>query len=350
MPASCAKALRPTIALFGCTSKPVMADEQLRDVAGVACVLMLFLQRNGVVARADRHHGLFQRGVAGALADAVDGGFHLAHAGANGGQRVGDAPGPDRCGCAWTGSTLSMPGHALAHHGEDARHVLGQRVADGVGDVDRGGAGVDRGLDAAAQEVGVGAGAVLGRPLDVIGVAGARASRCRRSAASTSSGSMRSLYFMCSALVAMKMWMRLRFAARTASAARSDVSRPARARPQITGVSSRWPMVSAIALTLSKSPGEAIGKPASITSTPSSVSASAMRIFSLRFIEKPGDCSPSRSVVSKMMMRSSSSLPKLGWFDGHLGRVLGFDCTTSASGVPLSEAGVQRPGAALRGG
>ena len=38
-----------------------------------------------------------------------------------------------------------------------------------------------------------------------------------------------------------------------------------------------------------------------------------MRIFSLRFIEKPGDCSPSRSVVSKMMMRSSSSLPKLGW-------------------------------------
>ena len=88
--------------------------------------------------------------------------------------------------------------------------------------------------------------------------------------------------------------------------------RPARARLAITGVSSRWPMLSAIALTLSKSPGEAMAKPASITSTPSSVSASAMRIFSLRFIEKPGDCSPSRSVVSKMMMRSSSSLPKLG--------------------------------------
>ena len=65
--------------------------------------------------------------------------------------------------------------------------------------------------------------------------------------------------------------------------------------------------------TLSKSPGEAIGKPASITSTPSSASASAMRSFSARFMEKPGDCSPSRRVVSKMMMRLSSSLPKLGW-------------------------------------
>src|SRR5665647_3706317 len=48
-----------------------------------------------------------------------------------------------------------------------------------------------------------------------------------------------------------------------------------------------------------------------MTSMPSSVSASAMRIFSVRFIEKPGDCSPSRNVVSKKMMRSSSSLPKL---------------------------------------
>ena len=56
-----------------------------------------------------------------------------------------------------------------------------------------------------------------------------------------------------------------------------------------------------------------MAKPASITSTPSSCSASAMRSFSSRFIEKPGDCSPSRSVVSKMMMRSSASVPKEGW-------------------------------------
>jgi hypothetical protein len=52
--------------------------------------------------------------------------------------------------------------------------------------------------------------------------------------------------------------------------------------------------------TASKSPGEAMGKPASITSTPKSTSAWATSSFSARFILAPGDCSPSRSVVSKI--------------------------------------------------
>ncbi len=101
---------------------------------------------------------------------------------------------------------------------------------------------------------------------------------------STASGSMRSLYFMCSGLVDRKTWMRGRSAPRTASAARRMSARPVRARPAITGPRT----CSAISLTLSKSPGEAIGNPASITSTPSSASASAMRSFSCRFMEKPG--------------------------------------------------------------
>jgi hypothetical protein len=47
-------------------------------------------------------------------------------------------------------------------------------------------------------------------------------------------------------------------------------------------------------------------------------------------------------------MRLSSSVPKLGWL--MLMRwFLGFDATL-ASGGPLSEAGIQRPGEALRGG
>src|ERR1700738_1650661 len=50
----------------------------------------------------------------------------------------------------------------------------------------------------------------------------------------------------------------------------------------------------------SKSPGEEIGKPASITSTPSFSSCRAMRSFELASRWKPGDCSPSRSVVSKI--------------------------------------------------
>ncbi len=64
----------------------------------------------------------------------------------------------------------------------------------------------------------------------------------------------------------------------------------------------------AIVRTASKSPGEAIGKPASMTSTPSRESCWAISSFSALFSEMPGDCSPSRSVVSKMMTRSLSCM------------------------------------------
>src|SRR5260370_1101469 len=46
-----------------------------------------------------------------------------------------------------------------------------------------------------------------------------------------------------------------------------------------------------------------------MTSTPRAASCRAMRIFSSVFIEKPGDCSPSRSVVSKMRTESMESSP-----------------------------------------
>ena len=52
--------------------------------------------------------------------------------------------------------------------------------------------------------------------------------------------------------------------------------------------------------TASKSPSEAIGKPASRMSTPSSTSLRAILSFSGTVMLQPGDCSPSRSVVSKM--------------------------------------------------
>ena len=55
-----------------------------------------------------------------------------------------------------------------------------------------------------------------------------------------------------------------------------------------------------IACTASKSPGEVIGNPASITSTPRRASCWAISSFSCVFSEIPGDCSPSRSVVSKI--------------------------------------------------
>src|SRR5579885_1889873 len=60
-----------------------------------------------------------------------------------------------------------------------------------------------------------------------------------------------------------------------------------------------------IAATASASPWEAIGNPASKISTPVSISFDAIRIFSATVIEQPGDCSPSRKVVSKMYTRSA---------------------------------------------
>src|SRR5215204_1898143 len=119
-------------------------------------------------------------------------------------------------------------------------------------------------------------------------------------------------------LVAMKVWMRGRSESLTAFQAASMSCLEVRARPQTTG-----PCTSrAIACTASKSPGEEIGKPASITSTPRRASWCAISSFSCLFSEMPGDCSPSRSVVSKIFTRSfslrsmSSLLPFVGlsWF------------------------------------
>ena len=90
MPDSCAKALRPTIALFGCTTiageardEAARAGELGRHDAGVQAVEI-------VAAGVQQHHDLLERGVAGALADAVDRALDLARAGQHAGERVGD--------------------------------------------------------------------------------------------------------------------------------------------------------------------------------------------------------------------------------------------------------------------
>ncbi len=93
--------------------------------------------------------------------------------------------------------------------------------------------------------------------------------------------------------------MRPDLAGASASAARSMSRRPARARPQtVLSVTTL-----ATSRTASKSPFDAMGKPASITSTLISSRVSAIRSFSSRFIDAPGDCSPSRIVVSNIRTR-----------------------------------------------
>ena len=103
--------------------------------------------------------------------------------------------------------------------------------------------------------------------------------------------------------VEMNVWIRGRAASRTAFQAASMSATCVRASPAMTGPST----VREIAWTASKSPGEVIGKPASITSTPSRASCWAISSFSCVFSEIPGDCSPSRRVVSKISTRFGSA-------------------------------------------
>src|SRR5215472_3117583 len=98
--------------------------------------------------------------------------------------------------------------------------------------------------------------------------------------------------------------MRRRSAGLIASARQSMSLKLARASPHTTAFLVRL----AISLTAAKSPSEAIGNPASITSTPMVSSSSATSSFSSCVMVAPGHCSPSRNVVSKMRTRSASLL------------------------------------------
>jgi hypothetical protein len=104
---------------------------------------------------------------------------------------------------------------------------------------------------------------------------------------------------MCRSEVPTKVWMRGLCDHCTASQARTMSCSWMRARPVILG-----PLTSeAMRLTDSKSPSEVIGNPASITSTFRRASWRAISTFSSTDKEMPGDCSPSRRVVSKISTR-----------------------------------------------
>ena len=76
----------------------------------------------------------------------------------------------------------------------------------------------------------------------------------------------------------------------------------------------------AIAFTAAKSPLDDAANPASITSTPSSDSAEAMVSFCDMLMEQPGDCSPSRRVVSKIRTCSLiAGAPLSVWLRGSKG-------------------------------
>src|SRR5919198_3118655 len=131
------------------------------------------LEVEEVGARAHGHDDLFERGIAGALAQTVDGALDLPGAAdLHRGERVGDREaevvvamdGPDG---------LVRVRNAAAQLAHEFAELLRHRVAHRVRDVDRGRAFVDHRLEHAAEEVELGAAAVFRRELDVgAGIAG----------------------------------------------------------------------------------------------------------------------------------------------------------------------------------
>ena len=127
-------------------------------------------ERHRVRAHPPRHHDLFQRRVAGALADPVDRALDLTGARFDGGEGVGHGQAQIVVAVGAEHGPLAA-GHALPHRAEHRRVFGGRGVAHGVGEVDRGGARVEGGADHAAEKVEVAARGVFGGDLDVVGVA-----------------------------------------------------------------------------------------------------------------------------------------------------------------------------------
>ena len=110
----------------------------------------------------------------------------------------------------------------------------------------------------------------------------------------------------------MKVWIRGRLAPRTPSQQRSMSLALALARPQMIGGSperretSSIPAVAEMRLTASRSSGDAAGKPAFLMAfIPRRESDRADFYLLIRGERSPGECSPSRSVVSKIRTTSS---------------------------------------------
>jgi hypothetical protein len=121
------------------------------------------------LARAQQHHDLLERGVAGPLAEAVDRALDLATALAEAGERVGHRE-PEVVMAVHRGVDVGQPGHEsieLAPHGGV---LVRHRVADRVGHVDRRRALVECDLQHLGGELELRAGGVHRRELDVVAV------------------------------------------------------------------------------------------------------------------------------------------------------------------------------------
>ncbi len=117
-------------------------------------------------AGVQRHHDLFQRRVAGALADAVDRDLRLARAVADAGQGVGRRQTEVVVAMHRDGDVVDAL-HVFDDAGDHRAELFGDGVAHGVRDVERRSTRRDHRVQHLVQELGLGAAGVFRAELDV---------------------------------------------------------------------------------------------------------------------------------------------------------------------------------------
>jgi len=167
MPASCAKALADDrlVHLHRLAGKGREHLAGRVELAGVDIDRV----RHAVGPHVERHHNLFERGVAGAFADAIDRALDLTCTALYRGERVGHAEAE---------VVMAMRAEhdlvGIRHTADDAREevhgFVGCAVTNRVRQVDRGRARLDDRFDDAAQEVEIAARCIFRRELHIVGV------------------------------------------------------------------------------------------------------------------------------------------------------------------------------------
>ena len=240
---------------------------------------------------AQRHHNFLERGVAGALAEAVDGGIDVRGPGQHRRHGVGGGHAEVVVGMHLD---VEIDRTAQLRDVPVSRERIEQ--AEGIGETEALGAGDLRGLGRLVQEIGVGARGIF-RTTHLEAEIRARGTICVIWF-STQARSRRSLCLMCKSDTGIErftIWAR-----HSAAASRSVI----RIRPQTMSRAGRCCM--AMAWMVSRSSPPMAGTPTSISRTPTSARARAMETFSSTVNDTPAVCSPSRSVVSLMITALSS--------------------------------------------
>ena len=116
----------------------------------------------------DGHDDFFHGGVSGAFSEAVDGAFDLASTVSYAGQGIGDSHTEVVVAMGADDGLFDALDVGL-EVGDDLAVLVGQDVADGIGDVQRGGAGLDYGGKDLVEEGKLAAAGILRRELNVIG-------------------------------------------------------------------------------------------------------------------------------------------------------------------------------------